>query len=203
MIKIKKFYFNERGSILLLVIMVASILLLLGFTAMTVSLSAYKMRKVESVAKKNFHIAEAISQESEMKVDEYIKEYLDNSYEEIAVYIEKNEAKYKVVEVEEKNAIFKDEFKDQIITLKSNIEDVESYNLKIIEKYDIAVTLILEDLDIQEDIEGFDMSIISLFKEQNIEEKVKIKYRIDLPEYNDFKQNKKLIKKMQWLNYKW
>lgn len=202
MIKIKKFYFNERGSILFLVIMTTSILLLLGVTASIISLSAYKMRKVETLVKKNFHIAEAISQEAEMKVDESIKEYLYNSYEEVLVYIEENEDKDEIIE-EEKDEIFKDAFKNQIITLKNNIENVERYNLKIIEKYDISASLVLEELNIEEDIEGFDMSIISLFKEKNIEERVKIKYRIDLPEYNDFKQNQDLVKKIQWVNYKW
>lgn len=199
MISIKKFYFNEKGSVLFIVIMVTATLLLLGTTASVISLSSYKMSKVESLSKKNFHIAEAISEEAELKLDEYIKRYLYNSYEKTSEYIKENEGK----SIKEKNEIFKEIFKDQILTLKKNLENTTDYNLKTLEKYDISVDVILEDLQKQKDIEEFDISIISLFEEQHIPEMIKIKYKIKLPKYNDFKQNLNLIEKEQWSNYKW
>lgn len=199
MISIKKFYFNEKGSVLFIVIMVTATLLLLGTTASVISLSSYKMSKVESLSKKNFHIAEAISEEAELKLDEYIKRYLYNSYEKTSEYIKENEGK----SIKEKNEIFKEIFKDQILTLKKNLENTTDYNLKTLEKYDISVEVILEDLQKQKDIEEFDISIISLFEEQHIPEMIKIKYKIKLPKYNDFKQNLNLIEKEQWSNYKW
>lgn len=157
------------------------------------------MSKVESLSKKNFHIAEAISEEAELKLDEYIKRYLYNSYEKTSEYIKENEGK----SIKEKNEIFKEIFKDQILTLKKNLENTTDYNLKTLEKYDISVEVILEDLQKQKDIEEFDISIISLFEEQHIPEMIKIKYKIKLPKYNDFKQNLNLIEKEQWSNYKW
>ena len=213
MIKIKKLYYNEKGSILFLVIMMTFVLLMLGMTALTISLSSYKMRKAESVVKKNFHLAEAISQEAEMKLDEYIKDYLDNSYEKLVEYIEKNEDKD--IKKEQMKKIFNDSFNKQIINLKKQIEDVNNYNLKAIEKYDISVEARLEDLDIQEDIKGYDLYISSSFEEDNIEEKIKIEYRVRLPEYPKetdshkysefikYKENQNLIKKVNWLNYRW
>ena len=213
MIKIKKLYYNEKGSILFLVIMMTFVLLMLGMTALTISLSSYKMRKAESVVKKNFHLAEAISQEAEMKLDEYIKDYLDNSYEKLVEYIEKNEDKD--IKKEQMKKIFNDSFNKQIINLKKQIEDVNNYNLKAIEKYDISVEARLEDLDIQEDIKGYDLYISSSFEEDNIEEKIKIEYRIRLPEYPNetdshkysefikYKENQNLIRKVNWLNYRW
>lgn len=201
MIKIKRFYINEKGSVLFITIMMTAILLLLGTTASIISVSAYKMRKVESVAKKNFHIAEAISQEAEIKLDEYVKEYVENSYQELAEYIEKNEAK--TIDIEKRDEIFKDIFKKQAITLDSKIEDIEDYNLKIIEGYDLSVKVNLEDLEKQKNIEEFDISIISSFEDRDIQESIRVKYKIKLPRYKSLEYNKNLIEQIEWSNYKW
>lgn len=209
MIKIKKHYFNERGAVLLVAVMMTSILMLLGITASMVSISSYKMRKTESVVKKNFHISEAISQEAEMKLDEYIKEYLYESRKEVEEYIEKNEDSDMDIEQrmnkEEKTEMFKNIFKEKLKTLKKDIEDTNSYNLKIIEKHEISVEVVSEYLEKQEDVEEFDMSIISLFEDQNILEKVKIKYKISMSElkHHSFKADKNVIEKIQWSNYRW
>lgn len=201
MIRIKKFYFNEKGSVLFIAIMMTAILLLLGTTASIISVSAYKMRKVESVAKENFHIAEAISQEAEIKLDEYVKEYVENSYQELAEYIEKNEDK--IIDIEERDEIFKDIFKKQVITLASKMEDTEAYNLKIIEGYDILVKVNLEDLEKQKNIDEFDISVISSFEDRDIQETIRVIYKMKLPRYKKFEYNKSLIEQIEWSNYKW
>lgn len=203
MIRIKVFYFNERGSVLLITIMMTSILMLLGTTANIVSVSTYKMRKVESVSKKNFHIAEALSQEAEMKLDELIKEYLYDSRREVTEYIEEDEDSD--MDIEEKNEMFKDIFKDKLRMLKVNIENTNAYNLRIIEKHDISIEVESEYLEKQEDVDQFGMSIISLFEDRDIAEKIKIEYEIIISalDYEDFKEDENVIEKIQWLNYKW
>lgn len=201
MISIKKFYCNEKGSVLFIAIMMTAILLLLGTTASIISVNAYKMRQVESVSKKNFHIAESISQEAEMKLDEYVKKYLDNSYQEVLEYIEKNEDK--TIDIEKENEIFNNIFKEQILTLDNKMEDTNNYNLKIVEGYEISVKINIQDLEKKENIDGYNIVIFSSFEDKDIQESIRIKYKIKSPRYKNFEYNKDLIEQMEWSNYKW
>ena len=190
--------FDERGYVLVLVIIITSILLLLGFTAIVLSQDNFKMKNINSISKKNFYVAEALSQEAEVKLDEHLDKILEDSYREIEVYLEDNESSKLDINLIDK--LLQKLFNEQIHIIKVKLEDVSGYNLKIIENYNFLV-----DVDIEEslEVEGFNISIVSIFEDENITEKIQTNYTIEFPRYEDSTQNKNLLKKVGWVNSKW
>lgn len=190
---------DENGYILIFVIIITPILLLLGLTSHTISSDDYDMKKINSICKKNFYIAEALNEEAEIKLHESIKKYLDNSYEIILKYIIENDHNYDM-SIEKIEKKFKVIFTNNIKNIRSEIEDIDNYNLRIIEKYNIDVKVVLEENLVSND---FEISITSTYKDRNIVERIRSKYKVKLPEYRDFEHNKDLIEKNHWKNYKW
>lgn len=155
------------------------------------------MKRTNSISKKNFYLAEALAEEVDMKLEEHLKRSVYDSYERILKYIGDND--YGEMDVKVINRIFKSIFKDKFKLCQDELEDENTYNLKIIEGYDISVEVNLEE-DLEKEV--FNISILSTYEEKNIEEKIRYKYKVKFPEYDDFDHNKNLIKRPRWVNYK-
>lgn len=189
---------SEKGYSLVLIIIITSILLLLGFTAITLSQNNLKMKIVNSRSKKNFYVAEALSQEVDMKLHEYLEESLDITYKKLLKDIEYEENSD--IDIDLINKKFQQLYEEQVYETVKKLGNANNYNLKIIEQCNVSI-----DVKIEENLEinGFNMYVISTFKEQNILEKIQTDYIIHLPNYKDTKHNKQLIKKVGWVNSKW
>ena len=173
-------------------------MLLLGLTTLSLTQTNHYMKLTNSISKKNFYIAEALAEEADMKLEEYLKRSIYDSYERVLKYIGDND--YGDMDVKVINRIFKSIFRDKFKVCKAELEDINNYNLKVIEGYDILVEVILEE-DIDKEV--FNITIISTCDEkQNIERIIK-KYQVKFPEYDDFDHNKNLIKEIRWVNDKW
>ena len=190
--------FDEKGYTLVFVIIITSILLLLGFTAIVLSQDNFKMKNINSISKKNFYVAEALSQETEIKLDEYLDQILEDSYREIEAYLEDNESSKLDINLIDKQ--LQKLFNEQIHIIKIKLENVNGYNLKLIENYDFLVSVSIEE---SLEIEGFNISITSIFEDKNITEKIQTNYTIEFPRYEDSTQHKNLLKKVGWVNSKW
>lgn len=190
---------NENGYILIFVVIITPILILIGLTTHSISKDVYGMNTISSVCKKNFYIAEALNEEAEIKLYENIKIYLDNSYEIILKYIIENNYNQDM-SIEKIEKKFKVIFINNLNNIKNEIEDKDKYNLKIIEKYNIDVKVAFEENMKTND---YEISITSIYKDRNIIERIRTKYKVKLPEYSDFEHNKNLIEKIHWKNYKW
>ena len=190
---------NEKGYALAFVIITTSILLLLGFTSLILSQDNFKMKNVNSISQKNFYIAEALSQEVEIKLDESLDESLEICYEHLSNYIEENDYDQILDEILI-NKKFQELYKEQVHIVKKKIENSSDYNLEIIEKYDVSIEVKLEE---NLEIQGFNMYVFSIFEDKNITEKIQTEYTIEFPKYNDSTHNKNLLKKIGWVNSKW
>lgn len=190
---------NEEGYVLAFVIIITSILLLLGFTSLTLTQDNFKMKNVNSISQKNFYIAEALSQEVDVKLDELLDKSLEICYKQLSNYIEENNYDQALDEVLI-NKKFQELYKEQVHIVKNKIENSSDYNLKIIEKHDISVEAKLEE---NLEIQGFNIYVVSIFENRNIIEKIRTEYTIESPKYNDSIHNKDLLKKIGWVNSKW
>ncbi len=184
---------------MIFVIITTSILLVLGFTTITISQDNFKMKNVNSISKKNFYIAEALSEEADMKLHEYLKKSLDISYEKLLNYISESDEinGTDIVLINEK---FQEFYKEQVYLMKRELEITDNYNLKIIEKYEFLIKVNIED---NLETDGFNMHILAIFEDENIVEKIQTQYTIDLPKYNDHDHNRSLLKRAGWVNFKW
>ncbi len=198
MITNKSLYLEEEGHTLIIVIIMIAILLSLVFTANELCSDNYKVKNVNSVCKKNFYVAEALSEEADIKLHEYLKKTVNSSYELVLKYVIQNDEEHDM-DIETINRKFKSIFKQQIKMLKDKIENENDYNLKIVDKYNISVDITLEQCL---STHNFNISIFSVFKDEMITEKIRTKYIIKLPEYSDFEHNRNLIDKIDWVNYK-
>lgn len=181
---------NEDGYVLVLVLIVTSVLLMLGLMTINIAQVNYKMKQLNSQGKKNFYAVEALIEESEMKLHDYVGQAVDYSYESISP-----ELIY-----EENNKNFKNVYKKEIKKLKNKLEDTNSYSIKTIEGYKVMVEVELKECIGEE---AFNLSIISTVKDKKITEKIKTQHKIIIPEYMDYNYNKQLAKRIDWMNYKW
>lgn len=84
-------HMNERGSSLVLVITIMSILILLGTTLLTLALINFKMKDINSTVKQSYYIAEGALEEGYVKLNQLCINLLEESHD----YANNNSNKYK------------------------------------------------------------------------------------------------------------
>lgn len=194
---------NEEGYIFVFVLIVTSTLLTLGLATATISHTNFKMKQINSQGKKNFYVVEALVEESDMKLYNYVERANYHSYfstyDDINKVCEYDKTKFELTYYE-KNQIFKDVYKSEIKKMKTKLENIDEYSIKTVEGYKVTLEAELEECMEEE---KFIISMISTYKDKNIIEKIKTQYNIIIPEYKDYGGNIQLVSRVKWMNYKW
>lgn len=194
---------DEEGYIFVFVLIVTSTLLTIGLATVTISETNFNMKKLNSQGKKNFYIVEALVEESDMKLYNYVLKANDYSYystyDDLNKISNYDKTKFELT-YEEKNQIFRDVYRNEIKKLEKKLGNINEYSIKIVDGYKVTLEAELEEC-IEEDI--FIISMISTYKDEKIMEKIKTQHNIIVPEYKDYGSNKQLVSRVNWMNYKW
>ncbi len=191
---------NENGFILIFVILISSILLLMGFSAIVLSNDDYEMKLIRSTVKKNFYIVEAATQEADMLIHNHIEDAVILSYEKI-LELELDE--------QSKTEAFKEMFSSQMLYLETKLEDVSLYNLKSRENKDFTidaqVTKILIDplIEAEKPVDNFNIKLSAVYNQKGVRECIEVEYHITGAEYGYYRSSEDLVKVKNWVNRQW
>ncbi len=205
---------DNKGSTLVILLIIITVFIMLGTAILSVAVSNYKMKIVQSNAKKNFYFAESGLDEAYGKMGEVFDSAVEEGSKEVDTFmnilsIKANE----ILTFMKENEEIPLEYQTYLIYLNEdgsfNMDMViEAQNTKFQETFTnyIEGILFTELQDVSnysfytngefkiviQPITSFDFetdrpllfSIESTFTDQNIEKKLKAKYEIKIPEYN-------------------
>ncbi|MCY6484585.1 hypothetical protein OW763_09555 [Clostridium aestuarii] len=200
--KLKK----KKGSSLLMLLIFTSIISIIGMSMLSLSLSGYKIRKINSTTKRNFYASEAGIDEAYAIIGKDMEQAMFNAKDSVKTAMNNlnlEEEKLKVLNGEESNYINEDgsinedeikKFQDQVFKttymsyIESNIRDkVEN---KSEYKYSDngekpIVEVITSNKDLKFVNDKLDAVIKSSFTHEGIQKEIQVTYEISVPEeYN-------------------
>ncbi|MBS4536191.1 hypothetical protein GOQ29_11245 [Clostridium sp. D2Q-14] len=182
-------FMNNKGSTLLIVLIVFSILTMLGTTLYTIAVNNYKVENVNEELKKNLYLAEAGVEEAYSLIVKTIYEAINEGNKEASKVIknidlsdmkndyitEDNSINFNKL-MENQEIVFKSVYKSYLNeNLIKNLENEANYNL--IEKDHHMITT---DYDNSENI----IKVTSVYTKENIKKKVTVSYKLLEPMYN-------------------
>lgn len=168
-----KNYMNERGSSLVLVITIMSILILLGVTLLTLALTNFKMKDINGSFKQSYYIAEGALEEGYIKLNQICYDLLEESHD----YANNNSNKFKNK--------FKEKFSEYV---NNKLGDSSSYEI-----YDVNLSLEVISIDIKEisDELNFNVELKSTYSRKTTI-KVKCIYKGKISKYDEKINNMKI-----------
>lgn len=177
-----------RGSTLVILLLTLSVIFLIGITALSLAVTNYKMKKLNSELKKTFYLAEAGNEEAYIITSDFVIEAIDYAISKVEELEEtKRQSNDNALSKEEVDIIFRGAFKSFI---KGNCIDV-SPNISLISvlKDNKSYTIYKDgypqiDPIITELEEGFLLEVKSTYMKENIKKIIIMKYSIDIPDYN-------------------
>lgn len=177
-----------RGSTLVILLLILSVIFLMGITALSLAVTNYKMKKLNSELKKTFYLAEAGTEEAYIITSDFVIEAIDYAISKVEESEEtKRESDENALSEEEVDIIFRGAFKSFI---KGNCIDVSpNTSLISILKDNKSYTIYRDgypkiDPKITELEEGFLLEVKSTYVKGNINKAIIIKCSIDIPNYN-------------------
>jgi len=195
---VKKFE-NEKGSALIISLLVVSVIVLLGSTALTLAVTNYKMKKLNSLAKQAFYLAEAGVDEAYIITLEFIDNALQYAASKAEELREINSQlntgfrsmefiKNNYIENENINTIFKKAFVDFIKGRCTDISPNQSL-ITMLKKNDLYMVYNGSypeiEVKLTEHRDGFTFEVKSICRRENVYKEIKLSYGILVPEYND------------------
>ncbi|KGG81443.1 hypothetical protein Y919_00330 [Caloranaerobacter azorensis H53214] len=190
-----KYINNNKGSSLVFLMIIMTVLILLGVTILTISVTNFKFKMINSKVKKNFYMTEAgldeayiivknliieAIEEGNKSVDDFI---MDLDLEEGSIYMKEDGTVDLEALNQAQNELFKDVYKNYILkNIKSRLENSNNYT---IESKGIKPQIcILNDISYFSD-DRLKLDIESTFKRDEIEKKIKVSFVIGVPDYNE------------------
>lgn len=198
---------KEDGYTLVLVIIISTSIFVLGIATTSVSFINYDMKRLNSISKRNFHIAEAGAEEAELILYEYIQEAIIYSYYEIYKYEEMIKLKGNSLEIEnfyteKRNNMFKEIYKRYANNIIVKLNDISEYNLNTQDGYNFLIESSISDIEHEDGIK-FILTIKSSYEGMGVMERIISEYLISIPTYGENHKSKDLIEKIGWKNFKW
>lgn len=196
---------KRRGSTLILLLSIVSVLSILGITIMTITISEYKMKKLDSKAKLNFYMSEAGLDEAYGIIGEVVEEAVNYGKEKVNNYMnsldleaemEKEDSPYILEDgsinheliKQEQRLVFENGYKKYItepVGGKSRVIDrIERAS------YNINHNGIRPVVDVEQNIINFEddslitLNVKSTFNNDNIKKVLSVQYDINLAKYN-------------------
>lgn len=182
--------FNQKGSTLIIVLIIFSILSVLGTTMFSLAVSNYKMKLINSKSKKNFYFAEAGIEEVYGLIGNLVEESIKEGNESADNYLKSiNFEKKSVPYINEDGSINKEYIElQQKIKFKNKFINYFNDNIKkVIENENNYITSKKGNFDIE--VKEYDentnvIKIQSNFNKDGVSKKIIAKYHISIPEYN-------------------
>ncbi|WZL71459.1 hypothetical protein QBE52_10065 [Clostridiaceae bacterium 35-E11] len=190
--------FNQRGSTLVMVMIIMMVLTLLGTTILSLAYSNYKMKKINSLDTVTFYLAEAGLEEAYAIIGNMVDHAIEKGNEEVAkVYTEEYIQNYmKYDEDNEKEYIDEERLLvDQNITFKNAYKTYLSEELgKILENMDVyelhtygegtpQITIKNDKEKLEFENDKLSISLRSSYTKNHIKKHLDATYEISLPEY--------------------
>lgn len=190
---------NKKGSALIISLLVVSVIVLLGSTALTLAVTNYKMKKLNSLAKQAFYLAEAGIDEAYIITLEFIDnalQYARSKAEEFREINSQLNADFRSMELiqnnytgnENINTIFKKAFVDFIKGKCTDISPNQSL-VTVLKKNDFYIVYNGNypkiEVNLTEHRDRFTFDIKSICRRENVYKEIKLSYEILVPEYND------------------
>lgn len=200
---------NNKGSTLVMILIITTILMMLGTVIMSVAVSNYRMKAINSTAKRNFYFAEAGIDEAYGMIGDILDQGIIKGNEAVEVFttgldfdlIKKNKENDEIYDPNEvflnedgslnideltkrQNQEFKDRFKSYIENesgLVSLITNGENYKISF-EEIRPSITIDKSILTFSGDTLEF--TVTSAFNYENVQKKLKAKFEIIIPDYN-------------------
>lgn len=190
---------KKKGSSLILVLMIFSILIIFGIAVLSLALSTYQKRILQNTAKKNFYSAEtgidvaydiiaknvdAAIEDGNNSVNNFINEL---KLDEESPYVNSdgtiNEKALREEEQNEFASAYKKYINDNLINSLNNSSNYNNYNIDNVSDLTIAT----DDQPVYYDDSNkiFSVNITSNYKEKNVAKAVKATYLIKVPAYGE------------------
>lgn len=196
----------KKGSSLLTMLIFMSIISVIGMSVLSLSLTSYRVRKVNSTEKRNFYASEAGVDEAYAVIGEVVDGALKSAKTEVESAMKSldlKEEQNKVLNGEsseyvnpdgsineeaiknKQDTIFKNEYKNYIQdNIKGKVEDSDEY------KYQDngtkpSIDVITPSSDLVFDGDEMDINIKSTFNHDDIEKEIQVGYEIAVPEAYD------------------
>lgn len=188
---------KNRGSTLVMLIFIMGILSMLGTVILSVTITNYKMKVLQSKDKKNLYFAESGIDEAYGKIGQVVDEAIRYGNEKVTEFIESIDFDLEIANYElgikspyvnedgtinyaalesEQNKIFKAEYKRYIV------DNIESYidELNDIGEFDEGNRTISSVFD----SDKFILSLTSVYEKNDMKRGVSTEYEIIIPDYN-------------------
>ncbi|MTI48211.1 MAG: hypothetical protein FH761_10240 [Firmicutes bacterium] len=211
---IKRKINNNKGSTLVMLLIILTILIMLGTVIMSLAVTNYKMKIVNSNSKRNFYFAEAGIDEAYGIIGEAVDEGISMGNEAVVTFMNEDLSKQNIEEAidsmengdfsnpyivylnedgslnmdeinKKQNQIFKATFKSYI-TSESNVFDgiSEHSNYKIKSTKNNKPIVYCTPANPSFNEDVLEFTINSNFTEENIERRLSAKFNLIVPDYN-------------------
>ncbi|KPU28071.1 hypothetical protein TR13x_01655 [Caloranaerobacter sp. TR13] len=186
---------NNKGSTLVLLMIIMAILSLLGVTILTISVTNFKFKMVNSKVKKNFYMTEAGLDEAYIIVKNLIIEAIEEGNKSVEDFIANLDLEEGSIYIKEdgtidldalnqaQNELFKDTYKAYVLdNIKNRLENSDNYTIEL-DGIKPQIEVLNDFLSFSED--KLELDIESTFINDGIEKKIKTSLIISIPNYNE------------------
>lgn len=182
----RRLILNQKGSILLVLIMTLSVIILLFYTLLEITVKNHKMKKINSEVKKTHYLAEAGAEEAYIITRNFINNAIFYAVEKTEEFENQNYSIKTNLSNDEINLFFKNVFKNFLKGHCTDINPSESL-VEVLNReenyyiYEQGFPKIEPKLF--ETNEGFSLEVKSVYIRNNIKKGILVKYDIKIPDY--------------------
>ncbi|WP_427339176.1 hypothetical protein [Caloranaerobacter sp. DY30410] len=190
-----KYINNNKGSSLVFLMIIMTVLILLGVTILTISVTNFKFKMINSKVKKNFYMTEAGLDEAYIIVKDLIIEAIEEGnksvddfimnldLEEGSIYIKEDGTIDLEALNQAQNELFKDAYKTYVLNnIKNRLENSNNYTIES-DGIKPQIRILNDIFSFSED--KLKLDIESTFTKDEIEKKIKVSFVIGVPDYNE------------------
>jgi Tfp pilus assembly protein PilX len=190
---------KKKGSSLILVLMIFSILIIFGIAVLSLALSTYQKRILQNTAKKNFYSAETgidvaydiIAKNVDAAIEDgnnAVNNFINGlKLDEESPYVNSdgtiNEKALREEEQNEFASSYEKYINDNLINSLNNSSNYENYNIDNVS--DLTITTDDQPAYFDDSNKLFSVNITSNYKEKNVAKAVKATYQIKVPAYGE------------------
>lgn len=190
-----KYIANNKGSTLVMLMIIMTILTLLGVTILTISVTNFKFKVINSEVKRNFYITEAGLDEAYNITKNLIKEAIEEGNKSVddfimdldlgegSIYIKEDGTIDLEALNQVQNELFKDAYKTYVLkNIKNRLENSNNYTIES-DGIKPQIRVLNDSFSFSED--KLELDIESTFIKDEIEKKIKVSLIISVPNYNE------------------
>ncbi|WP_069649466.1 pilus assembly PilX N-terminal domain-containing protein [Caloranaerobacter ferrireducens] len=190
-----KYIANNKGSTLVFLMIIMTVLILLGVTILTISVTNFKFKMTNSKVKKNFYMTEAGLDEVYIITKNLIIEAIGEGNKSVEDFIKNLDLGEGSIYIKEdgtidletlnqaQNELFKDAYKTYVLNnIKNRLENSNNYTLES-DGTKPQIRILNDIFSFSED--KLELDIESTFIKDEIEKKIKISLIINTPNYNE------------------